>query len=53
MTSGKSKTVTAIGAGNAIGQQVPPFFVFSGKRFVEVLLEGASTGAAGAMSKSG
>ena len=45
VTSGKSKTVTVIGVGNAMGQQVPPFFVFPGKRFIDGLLEGASIGA--------
>ena len=30
----KSKTVTIIGAGNALGNQIPPFFVFPGKRMM-------------------
>ena len=47
------KTVTVIVAGNAMGQQVLPFFVFPGKCFVDGLLEGASTGATGTMHDSG
>ena len=42
-----------IGGGNGIGQQVPPFFVFPGKRMQEGLLEGASAGASGTISESG
>ena len=42
-----------IGGGNSVGQQVPPFFVFPGKRMQEGLLEGASSGASGTMSESG
>lgn len=53
VTSGKSKTVTLIGCGNALGQQVPPFFVFPGKQMVDSLLDGASPGAVGVMSDSG
>jgi hypothetical protein len=53
VTSGKSQTITIIGAGNALGQQVPPYFVFPGKRFVDGLLDGASPGATGTMSDSG
>ena len=53
VTSGKSQTITLIGAGNALGQQVPPFFVFPGKRLVDGLLDGASPGVTGAMSDSG
>ena len=36
-----------------MGQQVLPFFVFPGKRFVDGLLEGASTGATETMRESG
>lgn len=32
--SGKGKTVTVIGAANAVGQSVPSFFVFPGKGYL-------------------
>ena len=53
VTTGKSKTVTMIGCGSAAGQQIPPFFVFPGKRMVDTLMDGASAGAVGVMSDSG
>ena len=53
ITGGKSKTTTLIGGGNGVGQQIPPFFVFPGKRMQEGLLEGASAGVSGTMSESG
>ncbi|XP_056006761.1 uncharacterized protein LOC130050562 [Ostrea edulis] len=53
VTSGMSQTITIIGAGNALGQQVPPYFVFPGKRFIDGLLDGASLGATSTMSDSG
>jgi hypothetical protein len=30
--AGRSKTVTVIGGRNALGHQVPPFFIFPGAR---------------------
>jgi hypothetical protein len=33
ITSGRSSTVTIIAGGNAIGNSLPPYFVFSGKRW--------------------
>jgi hypothetical protein len=53
VTSGKSQTITMIGCANAVGQQVPPFFVFPGKRMIDSLLEGASPGTSGTVSDSG
>lgn len=53
VTSGKSQTVTVIGGVNAMGNQVPPFFIFPGKRMLPELLEGASAGATGVVSESG
>ena len=53
VTPGKSQTVTIIGAGNTIGHQVPPFFIFPGKPMNDSLMQGSSTGAAGTMSDSG
>jgi len=42
-----------IGGANAMGNQVPPFFVFPGKRMLPELLQGASTGATGVVSETG
>ena len=53
ITGGRSQTTTVIGGGNGVGQQVPPFFIFPGKRMQEGLLEGAFAGASGTMSESG
>ena len=40
-----SELVTVIGAGNALGSSVPPFFVFPGQRMLPGLLEGKTVGA--------
>ena len=53
VTSGMSSTVTVLGAGNALGTCIPPFFVFPGKRMRSELLEGATAGASGTVSESG
>ncbi|XP_045169024.1 uncharacterized protein LOC123531825 [Mercenaria mercenaria] len=53
ITSSRSAVTTIIGGGNAIGTQVPPFFVFKGQRMNEDLLQGAASGSAGTMSKTG
>ena len=53
ITSPRSTTVTLIGCANAIGNSLPPYFVFKGKRFMPELLKGASTGAKAVMSDSG
>ncbi|XP_053383714.1 uncharacterized protein LOC128549946 [Mercenaria mercenaria] len=53
ITSEKSNTTTILGCGNAIGQQIPPYFVFAGARMRSELLEGASPGAQGTVSKTG
>ncbi|XP_053402828.1 uncharacterized protein LOC128558062 [Mercenaria mercenaria] len=53
VTCGKSKTVTVIGGGNAVGNQVPPFFVFPGVRMLPGLLEGCTSGTSGTVSESG
>ena len=46
-------TVTVIGCGNAIGTQIPPYFVFPGKRCHSDLLEGATPGCNGTVSQTG
>ena len=53
VTSARSKTVTIIGGANAIGNHVPPFYIFPGKRWCESLLEGSVPGSDAGMSKSG
>lgn len=53
ITSPRSTTTTLIGCVNAVGNSVPPFFVFKGKRMNSDLMDGASTGARGEMSESG
>ena len=53
VTSPRSSTVTCIAASNALGNSVPPYYVFPGARWNDDFLDGASTGAAGTMSKSG
>ncbi|KAJ8304314.1 hypothetical protein KUTeg_017897 [Tegillarca granosa] len=52
VTTGKTKTVTVIGSGNAIGNQVPPYFIFPGQRMVSELLNGASVGVQGTVSET-
>lgn len=53
MTSPRSSTVTIIAAGNAIGNHIPPYIIFPGRRWMPVFLEGAPPGASGEMSESG
>ena len=38
VTPGKGETVTVIGCGNALRQQIPPFFIFPGQRMRKELL---------------
>ena len=53
VTSGKGDTVTILGCGNAIGNALPPYFVFPGQRMNNQLLEGSTPGTVGTVSKSG
>lgn len=53
VTSPRSSTITVIAAGNAIGNHIPPYFIFLGKRWMPAFLEGAPPGASGEMSESG
>ncbi len=53
VTSERSSTTTILGCGNALGHQVPPYFVFAGARMRDELLEGSSAGAHGTVSKTG
>ena len=52
-TSPKSSNVTIIACVYALGNHIPPFYVFPGKRWVGELLSGAPAGSAGTMSDSG
>jgi hypothetical protein len=53
ITSARTSIITILGRGNAIGTQIPPFFVFKGKRMRNELLEGASPGTKGTVTESG
>jgi hypothetical protein len=53
VTSARTKTVTVIGAANALGNHIPPFYIFPGKRWCDELLEGAAPGSHGGMTESG
>ena len=53
ITSSRSGITTIIGGGNALGTQIPPFFIFKGQRMNEDLFQGSTPGSAGTMSKSG
>jgi len=45
--------VTLIGCINAVGQQIPPYLVFPGKRMLPSLMDGATPGAQGTVSETG
>ena len=53
ITSPRSSLTTVIGCGNALGTQIPPYFVFQGQRMRQELLAGCSTGANGTVTDSG
>ena len=53
VTSPRSSTISIIGGGNAIGNHIPPYFVFPGKRWNHQFLDGAPSGSAGEMSDNG
>jgi len=53
VTSPRSTTTTVIGCANAMGNHVPPFFVFKGKRENPELMKGSSPGSRFCMSDSG
>jgi hypothetical protein len=52
-TSPLSTTVTLIGCANAIGNSIPPYFVFKWKRWNPDLMRGATAGSKGVLSDSG
>ncbi|XP_045213569.1 uncharacterized protein LOC123564232 [Mercenaria mercenaria] len=53
VTSSRGQTVTIIAAGSAVGNRVPPYYIFPGKRWKSDFLDGACPGSAGTMSDSG
>lgn len=53
ITSPRSTTTTVIACANAVGNSIPPYFVFKGKRFNPDLMKGATPGASCTMSDSG
>ncbi|KAH3880622.1 hypothetical protein DPMN_004541 [Dreissena polymorpha] len=53
ITSARTATTTVIGCGNALGAQIPPYFVFKGERMREELLEGRTPGAEGTVTPTG
>lgn len=52
ITSPREKT-TIIGAGSAIGHQIPPFYIFAGKRKIDHLIDGGSPGTDHTVTESG
>ena len=44
--------ITVIGCGNAAGTQIPPYFVFPGKRMNAEYLQNTTVGSAGSVSES-
>ena len=53
VTSPRGSTITVIASGNALGNSIPPYYVFQGQRWNEDLLKGSCPGADGEMSKNG
>lgn len=53
VVSGTRNNVTVLGCGNAMGHQVPPYFIFPGERMRIELLDGKSVGADGTVTQSG
>lgn len=53
ITSSRSSTTTILACGNAIGSQLPPYFIFKGQRMRSELLEGSSPGTHGTVTDSG
>ncbi len=53
LTSPRGSTTTVIACGNAIGNSLPPYFIFKGKRLMPELLKGCLPGTDAAMTDSG
>ena len=53
ITSSRTCFTTVTGCGNAIGTQIPPYFIFQGKRLTSELLQGATTGTQETVTETG
>jgi hypothetical protein len=53
VTSSRTKNVTVIGCASAIGNYVPPYYIFPGKRWNEDLMKDCLPGSSAGMSESG
>ena len=53
VTSPKTYNVTISGGGSALGNHIPPYYVFQSKRWSNELLDGAAAGSDGEMSRKG
>ena len=53
VTSPRSSLVTIIAGGNAIGNSIPPYYIFAGKRWNPEFLQNACIGTSGEMTKNG
>ena len=45
--------MTVIGCGSAVGNALPPFFIFPGKKMNDELMQEATPGAVGRVSETG
>lgn len=53
ITSSRSSMTTILGCGNALGNMMPPFYIFKGKRLRSELLDGSMAGSSGTVTDSG
>ena len=53
ITSARSAITTVLACGNALGTQLPPYFIFKGQRMSEELLSGSTPGVSGTVTESG
>ena len=53
IVSGRKTTTTVLACGNAIGNSIPPFLIYKGKRFDEQLKVGSTPGTRVTLSDSG
>ena len=51
VTSPRSSLVTIIAGGNAIGNSIPPYYIFAGKRWNPEILQNACIGSSGEMTR--
>ncbi|KAJ8319719.1 hypothetical protein KUTeg_002730 [Tegillarca granosa] len=52
-TSSRSSNITIIGGGNVVGNNIPPYYIFPGKRWNDSFLDGTPAGSSGKCSESG